>query len=579
MWILNQNLRLFFTLCVFISVLPLSALAEVISNVTIQRNQAGYLPNSDKKIILTGLPMPAGKQPGALLLDPEKRDWRRALAKKGAPVFAPEIKALGGGAWQIDLSGYTSVGQYVLRIENTPTRANLLTDSLVKSGLIAPSPDSVVNSVPSLTLDIPLDITESALWAPMTWALRSIYMSRSGQPVIDEKTGTIRGAIQMQDALLPDQSALFDAVGGWVDGGADDRKTVKNNAWVTAMLLRLSAQNPRAIESLSLNYPPGTLRDESGRLSNILVEATYGLEWLMAMQASNGSVYAGVISLPSNGQDNFSARVLQPPSALSTAIATAVLAEGARQLKPKNEALAVRCLLAAQRGWQWLSRQNEAPLSETTWAAMMLALVTQEPLYTKWIETHLSLATPSDLSSPAWLGWTAWAQSGTNSTRNQAKTAFLEALRGQYLAQRSAANISDRANLSVWVAEAWRLTNQSAYRDALVATANETLGENVLGQAFLTMPTPDDRLRWPQWPAAVRTPCHALVRRPGDLIAGLLVSGPMLGTGRMKNPLPSYRDAAIRCVDNAASIAPTASFSYALGVLNTAMSASGQSSP
>jgi hypothetical protein len=144
-------------------------------------------------------------------------------------------------------------------------------------------------------------------------------------------------------------------------------------------------------------------------------------------------------------------------------------------------------------------------------------------------------------------------------------------VRGQYLAQKTTANLADRARFAVWVAEAWRLSNQPAYREELVSQTNEILGENVLGQVFLTMPTPDDRLRWPVWPSAVRTPCHALVRRPSDLISGLLVTGPLLGTGRVKNPLPSYRDAVIRCTDNAATIAPTASFAYALGVLNTAI--------
>jgi hypothetical protein len=223
-----------------------------------------------------------------------------------------------------------------------------------------------------------------------------------------------------------------------------------------------------------------------------------------------------------------------------------------------------------------LIRQEDAPLSETTWAAMMLGLASREPNYTKRIEKRLTLATPGDLTSTACLGWSAWAQSGTNSTRLQAKAAFLDAVRGQYLAQKTEGNLSDRATLSVWVAEAWRLTSLPAYRDELLSTANETLGENVLGQTFLTMPTPDDRLRWPGWPNAVRTPCHALVRRPSDLISGLLVSGPILGTGRVKNPLPSYRDAAIRCTDNAATIAPTASFAYVLGVLNTAMTKSSQ---
>ncbi|MEB3244872.1 MAG: glycoside hydrolase family 9 protein [Vampirovibrionales bacterium] len=548
--------------------------------ITLQQNQLGYLPKATKKLMLSEVNLPPGKSPSVILRDNTRLNWRTLYTEKGARVYKPVLTPIGGGRWQVDLSEFAQRGYYTLEVK---TRPGSLINTAVNT---TPWRTASGASMQPENAAFGISITNGAYWDPMTQLIRGIFLSRSGIGIYDPQTGLIREALHTQDALNAD-GELHDAVGGYADGGADARKTIASNAWATVMLLRLYAQNPQGLETLSLNYPSGTPRDEAGRLSDVLTEAAWGLEWLLSMQSPSGGFYAGVEDAPNPDQPRKPLRVLKPVNPTDTAIATAVLAEAASLLKPLNANLAVRCLIAAQRGWTYLQRQPGAPISETTWAAMMLSQASSDSVYHQYIDKRLPMAAPATLDNPAWLGWITWAKSGTNSQRKIAENAFLDAIRGLYLRSKQNATIADRARLLTWLSMAQALQAakpyQAQYRQELIEQAHFILGDNALNKVFITKPAPPentqntDNTQNPEKMIinAVKRPCHPFISASlnaptpssNGMITGLLVSGPVFNAAKPYEQ-PNYQDASMRCTDNAALLAPTASLAYVLGVLN-----------
>jgi len=193
-----------------------------------------------------------------------------------------------------------------------------------------------------------------------------------------------------------------DGTGGWHDAG-DYNKYVVNAGISVGSMLQAWEQFPDRLKAFRLDLP------ESGNgIPDYLNEVKFELDWLLKMQAPDGSVYHKLTTQNFGGfvlpEEETTDRFFTPWGSPATADFVAMLAMAARIYRPYDAPYADRCLQAAVKSYGFLQAhpENHAPdqaqfhtggygandMDGRLWAAAELWQSTGESAYLKDFETR-----------------------------------------------------------------------------------------------------------------------------------------------------------------------------------------------
>lgn len=198
---------------------------------------------------------------------------------------------------------------------------------------------------------------------PFRAAFEAMYLWRCGSSVSLARGGTTyrHDACHLGDARLDfvgRPGERKDATGGWHDAG-DYNKYVVNAGVTVGVLLRAWEEFGPRIAGVALDPP-----NAHARLPDFLGEIKWETDWLLKMQAADGSVYHKVSTkdfgpavMP---EDEQTERYFAPWSSAATADFAAMLASAARAFRPYDDAYSRRLLAASRRAYDFLRAHPES---------------------------------------------------------------------------------------------------------------------------------------------------------------------------------------------------------------------------
>ena len=333
----------------------------------IRLNTVGYLPNHEKK--------------ASIAVKFEKFSVIAAKDNKtildGAPAGPFLNRDTGEQLYIADFSALTQEGQYILQIDDGPKSA-------------------------------PFTVSKEIYNTPFDVVMRGMYLWRCGTAVDANWNGNHyhHDACHIDDAwldLATGQHEKVESTRGWHDAG-DYNKYVVNAGVTVGCMLRAYSDFP-AIAKWVFDSP-----EKQGKLPSFLAEVKWETDWLLTMQADDGSVYVkvstknfGAFIMPEKETD---LRYFVPSSTAATADNVAMLAMASRAFQTHDKAYAEKCLASARKSYDYLKKnpQNRPydPKGVTTggyetndvddrlWAAAELWETTGDPDVLKELETRIS---------------------------------------------------------------------------------------------------------------------------------------------------------------------------------------------
>ena len=211
--------------------------------------------------------------------------------------------------------------------------------------------------IPGVGRSAPFRVGSDVYVEPFHAAFEAMYLWRCGSAVSLTRGGVTysHAACHLEDALLDfvgGPGERRDATGGWHDAG-DYNKYVVNAGVTVGIMLRAWEEFGPRIERIDRNLPRGR-----GRLPAYLNEIRWETDWLLKMQAADGSVYHKVSTkdfgpavMP---EEEKTERYFTPWSSAATADFTAMLAQAARAFGPYDRAYSRRLLEASRRAHDFL---------------------------------------------------------------------------------------------------------------------------------------------------------------------------------------------------------------------------------
>lgn len=269
-------------------------------------------------------------------------------------------------------------------------------------------------------------------------ALRTFYLQRCGCEVVDADFG--HKACHTAKATIYGTNDTIDVSGGWHDAGDYGRYTVAAAKAVADLLYAYQA-NP-SMFSDNIGIP-----ESNNGVPDILDETRYELEWMLKMQASDGSVYHKVTCATFPGYVMPTAEtkelIVTPYSTTATADFCASMALAAEFYASVDADFAKKCMDAAQKAWDFLQKnpnfvfKNPADIStgeygdktdadERYWAACQMYRATGDAKYLDGISsvrTGLDWSTVGDYGNIA----LATMKNGDHSLIEKAKTSLASA--------------------------------------------------------------------------------------------------------------------------------------------------------
>ncbi|MCH8556260.1 MAG: glycoside hydrolase family 9 protein [Balneolia bacterium] len=389
--------------------------------------------------------------------------------------------------------------------------------------------------------------------------IRSYYYHRCGVSVDlgDEWSYEI---CHLDDAPFYDNpEQRIDVTGGWHDAGDYNKFTV-NTTLSASLLLYMYAENPDRFSDGQLGIP------ESGNgIPDVLDEISWALRWLLSMQRSDGALFHKVSQKRWIGEflphTDPSVRYLFEPSSAATASFAATAAIGARVMYPYNPNFAQELENAALKAWNYLilnpmnlplgGFRNPPDVSggeygdtndsdERLWAAIELYNLTSERQYLDFFINHLNRIQLRPVHPISWrnahsLALHAFYFSDTDGLFSQSKEDVKTALirHADQLLDTHKRNNYDNllkhteyywGSNSVGLAyahdlvQAWKITGNTAYREAALDQLHFVMGRNPLNLSQITG----------VGYRAVRNPYHQLskVGNFSNPVPGMLVGGP-----------------------------------------------------
>lgn len=482
-------------------------------------NSVGYLPSAPKRASAAG---------GA------GRAFQVIRLSDGAAVFAGKLSSAATNVdtqeslSTADFSSLTAPGRYRLQVESGET-----------------SPSFRIGA------DVYLE--------PFRTSVRAMYLWRCGAAVAGEHAGhTYRHeACHLDDAELDFVGGAGPrrvSPGGWHDAG-DYNKYVVNAGVTVGVMLRAWEDFAPRIERIALDLP-----NSGGTLPAYLAEVKWELDWLLTMQADDGSAYHKVSTRDFGGfvlpEAEREPRYFVPWSSAATADFVAMMALAARHYERYDRPFAERCLRAARKSHAFLHAHPENhhadqrgfktggyqthDADDRLWADAELWEATGDGAALAALESRLkgpggaTIDVDWDWGNVKNLGLLTYLAS----RRPGRDAALVEAVRGSVIAvadahvAAAAAHGYGRpmgttyywgcngttARQTVVLQAAFRLTGDQRYRDAQLDALNHLFGRNYYGRSFVTG-------------LGHRPPLHPHDRRSGaddvaDPWPGYLVGGP-----------------------------------------------------
>ncbi|MBR2408796.1 MAG: glycoside hydrolase family 9 protein [Lachnospiraceae bacterium] len=339
-------------------------------------NQMGYLPNSRKIAVFAITQSPDAPAPSISGKASLHTSEGICILEKEPVAFGFD-EASGDYVFQMDFSEVTECGTYVIKWNDK-------------------------TSYP-FTVGTELYSDLNILLA------RALYFQRCGMELSAEHAGkfarpschTAPSVLWIEyekflaGKLTENDMQTFDIRGGWHDAGDYGRYTTAA-ACALGHILYAYRFFPDAFTT-DLNLP------ESGNgTPDILNECRYELDWMLQMQAEDGSVYHKHTTLHHAGfvmpHEDTHQMLLLPTSSMAVGDFVGTMALASRIYRPFDEAFANRALTAAKKSYGWLEAHPEflfehikecgtggygdrSDFDERMWAAMELYRATGEAHY------------------------------------------------------------------------------------------------------------------------------------------------------------------------------------------------------
>lgn len=434
----------------------------------------------------------------------------------------------------------------------------------------------------------PFRIGDDVYRQPFQLACQAMYMMRCGTAVAYEHQGRTfqHEACHTADAGLDFAGAKeksHPCAGGWHDAG-DYNKYVVNAGVTVGVMFRAWDEFSARIETVNLALP-----DSDGALPDFLAEIKWELDWLLRMQADDGSVFHKVSArnfcgfvLPEAEREP---RYLASWSSAATADVAALTAAAARHFRPYEPKFADQCLQAARKSYDFLRAHPENHNSDHThfttgrydthddddrlWAEAELWEATGDAEVLAALEARLARDPKLASADVAWdwgnvknlalITYVSSTQAGRNDDLVAKIRAGLIAAADQIVAAAAEHSYARPlgthyhwgcngtvARQSVVLEAARRLTGDDRYRITQLDALNYLLGRNCFGRSFVTG-------------LGFKPPLNPHDRRSGaDAVAepwpGNLVGGPERGAADWRDEEESFRTNEIAINWNAALI-------------------------
>ncbi len=353
-------------------------------------------------------------------------------------------------------------------------------------------------------------------------ALRCFYLIRCGISINDSVTGLNRLACHTTDAICKDTGQSRDFTGGWHNAGDVGKWSVEEALSVSYMMWLYELQTNN-MKNLKNNIP------ESGNnISDLLNEARWGLNWLLKLQNSDGTVYHKVDTQPNfifgikPNLDPYtryacyqSVTLTQPPSSIDAAVLVAACAQAARVFQNIDPAFANTCSRTAQRSFTWLMANKNIgqtdpyyidPYSwqEVQWAEAEMFRLTGDTTISSQFDsdTTTNPLTEMSWSAPEFLGYfSMWEDARTPSPLKNKAISSIQSLCDNYLTRASSSGygvastqwdyywesnegLMHRANNLIM---GYIVTGNQSYKDAALNQMGYMMGNNSLNKSFVTM--------------------------------------------------------------------------------------------
>jgi endoglucanase len=371
----------------------------------------------------------------------------------------------------------------------------------------------------------PFKIAGDLYREPLFLVTRAMYLWRCGVAV----DGTWHGvrfhhdACHLQDAWLDFVNGKHEqlpSTGGWHDAG-DYNKYIVNAGITVGAMLRAWEDFP-TLRSLHLDIP-----ESGGALPDYLAEIKFEVDWLLTMQAPDGSVYwkvsterFGAFVLP---EKETTPRYVCPWGSASTADFVAMLAQAERAFRPYAPEYADRCLAAARKSYAFLRANPEDHAADqakfrtggyTTkddddrlWAATEMWVATGDASCLADVETRIRAMSPHFDENFDWAEVKNLGLLTYLNTQREGRDAALVASVAKNLAQtadrivaKAHAHLYARplgdiyywggnggvARQTLLLQAAFRQTGRSVYRDTALDAVNHLFGRNVHGRSYVT---------------------------------------------------------------------------------------------
>jgi endoglucanase len=216
--------------------------------------------------------------------------------------------------------------------------------------------------VPGVGRSAPFRIAPDVYREPFSTAMLGMYLWRCGTAV----SATYHGQTFAHEACHTNDAWLDlvggghthkDGTGGWHDAGDYNKYTVNAGLTVGTLFRAWEDFGPQ-IRKVRLQIP-----ESGGKLPDFLAEVKWEMDWVLTMQADDGSVYHkisterfGPFIMPEEETTN---RYFTPWGSEATAYFVGMTAQAARIFRPYDRAYADRCLEAAQKSYQFLKAHPE----------------------------------------------------------------------------------------------------------------------------------------------------------------------------------------------------------------------------
>ncbi|OIQ95563.1 endoglucanase D precursor [mine drainage metagenome] len=380
--------------------------------------------------------------------------------------------------------------------------------------------------IPGVGRSAPFLIGDDVYRAPYYLVTRAMYLWRCGTEVSETYEGVTfhQSACHLNDAwtdYINGRHERIDATGGWHDAGDYNKYVVNAGISVGSMLRAWEDFGPRIAE-VQMNLP-----ESGGPIPDLLAEVKWETDWLLKMQAPDGSVYHKISALHfcpfiMPAQET-GPRYFVPWSSEATADFVAVMAQMSRDIRPYDAVYADRCLAAARKSYTFLlahpaehhSEQSQfhtgaydtGDADERLWAAAELWDTTGDAAVLRDLETRIRTA--KAVVEPRW-DWGDVQNLGSFtyvlSTRPGRDPSLVAEVRRHIVAAADQIVATARADgynrplgsIYYWggngcVARqtmnleiAYRLTGDKDYRATMLDALHYLFGRNVNGRSYVT---------------------------------------------------------------------------------------------